>query len=450
MTGATRRCGVALILVLWTIAVMALLAGGLSMATRQDVALTGIEQDRITAHWLARAGIERAIAELMDDKVTPNYSDSLADWWVDYPAAMQEAELTGGTFSVMHGEEELDAFVWYGASDESAKLNINVATREQLMKLERMTAPIVGAILDWRDTNVTPEPDGVESGYYSTTRHPYTIRNGPFRTVRELLLVKNVTPELLYREDFNGNGLLDPNEDDGDASAPPDNANGRLDRGWFAYLTAYAYEKNVDAFGQKRLNLNEVGAGELTQRTGLESWAAESIVQHRQRQRFEHLVDLLNVRRTGNASDDASGGTYDALRGDDEKDRPVTQRIFAQIVDSLSLSNDERQLGRVNINTAPQAVLETLEGVSAQLADAILKQRQGLGAYQSIGELLDVSGMNHERFAQIESHITVRSSVFRIFSQGAATSGLANATIECVVDRDGEVPRILYWRESSP
>ena len=119
MTGTTRRSGAALILVLWTIAVMALLAGGLSLVTRQDVALTGIEQDRITAHWLARAGMERAIAELMDDGVTPNYVDSLADWWVDYPAAMQEVELAGGMFNVMHGEEELDALVWYGASDES-------------------------------------------------------------------------------------------------------------------------------------------------------------------------------------------------------------------------------------------------------------------------------------------------------------------------------------------
>ena len=40
------------------------------------------------------------------------------------------------------------------------------------------------------------------------------LRNA--RSVREVLLVNGATPELLYGEDWNLNGRLDPNENDGE------------------------------------------------------------------------------------------------------------------------------------------------------------------------------------------------------------------------------------------
>ena len=64
-----------------------------------------------------------------------------------------------------------------------------------------------------RDPDEQPEPDGVKRGYYESLPHPYTIRNGPLRTVRELLLVRGVTPELFHGEDTNANGRLHSNEE---------------------------------------------------------------------------------------------------------------------------------------------------------------------------------------------------------------------------------------------
>jgi hypothetical protein len=59
--------------------------------------------------------------------------------------------------------------------------------------------------------------------------------------------------------------------------------------------------------------------------------------------------------------------------------------------------------------------------------------------------------MTKEKFAKIENSVAVRSNVFRIYSEGRAAAGLASATIESVVDRGAqEVPRVLYWLESSP
>ena len=122
----------------------------------------------------------------------------------------------------------------------------------------------------------------------------------------------------------------------------------------------------------------------------------------------------------------------------------------------VALSDEGMLAGRVNLNTAPKEVIEALFGTDEdnreELANAIVQQRATSGGFSSIGQLLDISSMKTDKFAGIESGITVRSNVFRICSRGCASDGLVEATIECVVDRATylEVPRVMYWLESSP
>jgi DNA uptake protein ComE-like DNA-binding protein len=437
-----------IILVLWAIALLAIVASGVSFTIRQNLAIANIENDKIVAHYLARAGVERAIAEIMDD---PRRVDSQIDTWYDDETEMGEVELAGGSFSVIHDGYEAVPNPWYGAGDESGKLNINTATKEQLLKLPDMTSAIAAAIIDWRDSNEEPEPDGIERGYYRSQPHPYTIRNGPFKTVRELLIVRGVTPELLFGEDANLNGLLDENENDGRESKPVDNGDGRLDRGWFAYLTVYSYEKNVNAAGEKRLNLKSADAGTIGRRLNLESWAAEAIVKARDEKKINHLVDLLDVRRDPDPAKRKNGEDDINFRSDSEKENAVTKSMFKNIVDEVTLKDDEYLVGRVNVNTAPLEVLRCLPGMDEELAGTIVRTREGdKSGFSSIADLLDQSGMTKEKFGKMEDFLTVRSNVFRIHSFGMAASGLARAWIECVVDRSSDVPRVLYWLESSP
>ena len=84
---------------------------------------------------------------------------------------------------------------------------------------------------------------------------PYRVKNGPFDSVEELLLVKGVTGEILYGEDFDRNGLLTDNEDDGDETFPPDNEDGLLNRGLYPYLTVHSYESNVANDNRQRIYL---------------------------------------------------------------------------------------------------------------------------------------------------------------------------------------------------
>ncbi|MBI4580678.1 MAG: general secretion pathway protein GspK [Planctomycetes bacterium] len=437
-----RSRAAVLILVLWAIAILALLAGGLSFVIGQDRMLGMYERDRVVAHWLARAGVERAVAGLMLDSL--EVDTDTEEWGKD--TTLDSAALGNGTFSVVRDDCDDTSLGQYGASDESAKLNVNTVTKDQLMKLPHMTAPVAASIVDWRDNNEQPEEEGVERGYYALLAHPYTIRNGPPRTVRELLLVREVTPELFYGEDTNVNGRLDDNENDGESNPPRDNGDGRLDRGWYAWLTVYSYEKNRDAKGNKRLNLKNADAGTLASQLQIEDWAAQSIVNRRSKQEFKHRVDLLDVPLDTSVNRGSRDNDVNA-RDDEHRDQPVTTGIFERIVDQLTLHDEERLSGRVNLNTAPREVLRAL--LPDEAVEAIVGQRQGGGYFTSIGELLRISGVTKETFGQVENAIAVRSSVFRIYSEGRAASGIRE-TIECVVDRGGQAPRMLYWLESSP
>src|SRR5205085_6542254 len=143
----------------------------------------------------------------------------------------------------------------YGMTDESGKINVNAllaldstgkVLHDALMKLPNMTDDIAWSIVDWIDSNDEQSPGGAEDEYYMQQNPPYHCKNGPLDSVEELLLVKGVTPALLFGTDRNRNGKLDPGEDDGTG----------FSLGWAAYLTVYSREPNVDSTGKARINLN--------------------------------------------------------------------------------------------------------------------------------------------------------------------------------------------------
>src|SRR5579884_1382631 len=130
----------------------------------------------------------------------------------------------------------------FGLIDESSKFNLNNAPSNILISLPRMTPQLVANILAWRSTNTTSLSGGAESDTYSTLPQPYLAKNAPFETVDELRLIYGMDMETLYGEDANLNGILDPNENDGDNLPPSDNMDGRLDPGLLEYVTVYSRE----------------------------------------------------------------------------------------------------------------------------------------------------------------------------------------------------------------
>ncbi len=384
--------------------------------------------DEVRCKWACRAGAENAIGILNEDL---RDSDCLSDLWSDNDEDFNDVVMERCQYSVR-------------VIDEAGKLNINTATKDQLMALPYMEEDLAESIIDWRDGDDEPQAQGAEAGYYENLPIAYKIRNGPLRTIRELLQVKGVTEDDLYGEDTNLNGLLDSNERDGELSPPPDNGDEYLDEGWVAYLTCYSYEKNVDGEGNARVNINQADQKQLQDGLGIKAGQAKWIVDNRGGG-YQSIADLVNDR-SPKASSESSGGNQDQAE-------PIDVQTFSQIADRITISGEDKIPGKININTAPLEVIVALFGQNEQaeqIAHAILADRAGLlYGFTSVADLLNQQSMSMERFKAIADVITVRSDVFTIQCVATADVSGARFRTECVVDRSMSPGTILYWYQGA-
>jgi type II secretory pathway component PulK len=261
----TRRPGYALIAVLIVIVVLSLAAYRFadSMTAKHTVAVRASQAAQAKA--FATSGVYFAAGALADPDTL---AGQLGGYPYDNPSTFSNVtlagttELGGGRFSLMsvgdtfNGSGEGRYQVRAGPTDEAAKLNINTLIQQDptgevlfnaLMMLPNMTEDVADAIVDWADSDDTERATGAESGYYSGMPQPYLPKSGPLASLDELLLVRGVTPQLLYGNDRNRNGRLDPGEEDGND----------FNRGWSEFLTVYGRELDVDATGNPRTNITD-------------------------------------------------------------------------------------------------------------------------------------------------------------------------------------------------
>lgn len=397
----------------------------------------------------------------------------------------------------------------YGLEDESRKLNLNALVRldptgsvlfNALMQLPNMTSDIAGAIVDWVDPDDNEYPSGgAESSYYSAGGETsYRCKNGPIHSVEELLLVKGVTPDLLFGADRNRNGVQDANE----------TSSGSFGRGWSEYITCYGREINVDSTGVARINLNSDDLttldGQLMAIDGMTREVADYILYYRISGTGETFTPQLAAGRVSaevsslrdlvqSAIDNASPAkrkltsSFTVLntqirmpavrQPNGQMVTPVVacplnetttlQAVAQALVDRCTASEDYELVPRINVNTAPREVLNCLKGMSTDTAtqltdsdiDAILSNRPTAGADQTSAWLVTSAGITPAKYKNIEKYVTGRSGAYRVRSVGyfGNTGGLqasAEAVIEVVAeDADGSgaiaKPRIVYYRDTT-
>ncbi|MFP4143622.1 MAG: helix-hairpin-helix domain-containing protein [Phycisphaeraceae bacterium] len=414
--GRSRR-GAALVAVLW----VGLLAGALLLTVQQTAKLElrqgHGELARTQARWLARAGVEQAMAVLADDD--PGDDSELDDWYAD-EASFEAVELATGSFSVRTPGEQGEPR--WGLIDLAGRVNINAADEEQLAKVGELTPQQTAAILDWRDDDEQVRPGGAERGYYQRQPFPYEIRNDKLKTRAELRLVRGIDERTWSGE------RTEEGSPFADFAKP----------GLAELVTVRAYELNQDASGRERINISEANEDELRQSLSLSRGLARGIVSERDDSEFESLMDLLDVEP-------------ESEEGDDEEEEGVTSEItlkwLADNLDRLTLSDEERIYGRINLNTASSEVLETLPEVGPAEAEAIIAHRgSSSGPLRSVGELLGVRGIEEDVFKAVAERVSVRSSVFEVTSVGTAPTG-ARTTLTAIVDRASEPAAIVYWQE---
>lgn len=311
----------------------------------------------------------------------------------------------------------------FGLVDEASKLNLNTASLEQLESLPRMTPEFAAAIIDWRDSDSDPSENGAEDDTYARLNPPRMAKNAPFETVGELRLVYGSTLDMLYGEDANLNGALDLNENDGDTSLPSDNNDGRLDAGFFDYVTVYSRQPNTRADGSPRVNIStQQGRQQLPQvlSSVLSEDRANQIMQTVGPRTFRSVLEFYVASQ-------------------------MTSDEFAQIHTDISVTNAVQE-GLVNVNTASEEVLACIPGIGLDYAASLVAYRQAnptsLDSMAWVTEVLPA-----ENIAQCGRYITDQAFQFTADVAAVGANGRGYHRTRFVFDTASGTPRIIFRRD---
>jgi DNA uptake protein ComE-like DNA-binding protein len=408
-----NRRGSALVSAIMVLVVIVGLVAALAPTVRVEVQSAGQDADNQRALYLARGGLNLALATLMQDtqtdqtgqtststQTTPNTptpnTDGLNDDWATLGMQGQNVSPLG------EGQFRLEVV------DASSRIDLNQADRQTLLRLPGIDETTVDQILAWRGQsgqNGANNNSNASSEDYESLPRPYRLKAAPFDSVEELLLVQGVTPLLLY------------GPEDGTISSPDQTP-------WIELLSVDTSSANTDSAGRTRVNLNTASAQQLLQgsQRAITLNQAQMIVAQRQRRAFTSLADLLSVG--------------------------LSQGVVQRLVDHVTLTTGAQLSGKLNINTASTEALTTLLGrtmdpaAAEQMAEQIVQRRESNGDFTSVGDLL---GLSQGAFRSLVDRVNTKSSTFLVRARGELRNGTVGA-VEAWVRRDGQNAQVIRWR----
>jgi hypothetical protein len=489
-----RREGMILLVVLVTVAILSLAAltlGDLMLAEREGVK---ISTQMAQARSLALSGVEAArfFVSMDEQWQTDNGGWFNNPSWFAGMVVQESADpRETGLFAIVAPDwsDYSASAIRYGLENESAKLNVNSLLladktvenggRRLLMGLPGMTEDVADAILDWLDPDDEPREFGAELEYYTTLPTPYTPKNGPLETIEELLLVRGVTPELLFGADRNRNGVIDAGETIPEVFADLSADDPVAYRGWSAYLTLFSMELNVRPDGSPKIDINQSDLEKLYDEIEAEFGPelATFIVAYRQngpytgeeegepvpldveldfsrqaKVKFDTVLDLIGAKVRVQFAGEEKPRVLDAVVPDD----PVALRaILPVIMANLTATSSKVIPGRININLAPSSILYGIPNLDPGVADLILESRPLDPTY------IDDDNYYYETWPLAEGLVTVEEmkalmpfvtcggSVFKAQVVGYFAGGGPSCRVEAILDATVRPARLLFWRDMS-
>ncbi|MDA0214777.1 MAG: type II secretion system protein GspK [Planctomycetota bacterium] len=468
------RRGSVLVIVIWAVAIAAAIVGGLQILSFRQASLGNDAIARVQARWAARAGVETMIAIMEYHTENPDPDDALA--LILDLEDHSFGKLETGTYDIRHF---LDGFEIAGPLDEHSKANINLLSSAELMNIEDMTPDVVGAIIDWRDGNEDAGMLGAEKTFYQNRGKSFEPRNANFRNFAEIELVAGVWPDLTREEDWNLNGRIDPNEDDGEQTWPEDNPDGILNAGWSDVLTASSRTSPRAASGEDRLNLAIATSEEVVERLGVTATQASALLAYAKtpNARLEQLLVLpLSTLSQGGASNASGSPRFSGGAGSKSSDDSAAQgrtgrssggrtattggvtqagpanldvATIGRVMNECTLKEFIRpEPGKMNVNTVSGRVLKEVFDMNPKLVDSLLSRRDAkVTGLTSLAAVLDIPGMTPQILSSLASKLDVQSFVFTITSRGRSVTVGGESEIMVTVDRSTLPAQILMYRE---
>jgi general secretion pathway protein K len=323
-TPVSSQCGLALAVVLWILAFLGVVFTAFTFSMRTELAAAGNFRQEAEAYYLAEAGVYRAAAEIInaDRDVPPDSKsyDALDERWHTNPAAYENVALGGGHY-------------WVTVRDEESKIPLNGQINPQydamLRRLfsnsgvtdDKLVSTIVDSIQDWRDTDNLHRVNGAEDDYYLSLPTPYRAKNADFETIDELLLVKGMTPAILY----------------GNIANPQRRAELEARLPWERELQPGEYlgvARHLSIYSSGKVNVNTAGL-EVLMALGLTAAEVKTILDRRTQLPFRNTVEFTNLT----TSISGVGRQGFAVMPGGQPGPASSQQIFALLSQTVAVSS---------------------------------------------------------------------------------------------------------------
>jgi DNA uptake protein ComE-like DNA-binding protein len=484
-----------------------------------------LNMDRGQAEMLVESGVEATRLILSKPRSIRNEMGGV----FSNPNLFQAANVVPGLDAIERGNftilapalDETGRFsgLRYGLSNESARLNLNTLptlessgealtamtalagaalgdpaamegtdsenlARSLLMALPAMTEETADAILDFIDEDDEPRDFGAESEYYGARPSPYDAKNGPLDSVEELLLVKGVTPMMLFGADANRNGVIDAGEQQMNAAMA--GQDGSMSLGWSSFFTVYSLENNKRDDGTPRVNVNGEDLETLYADLGVamenDDWASFIVAYRIAGQPGTGMAGL--EQDSGGGSGEASKiwsagvfGQMDMSGGAKTElsqlldlvgatvevegttylspflDGPLAMALYMpKLMANLTTKDFSTMPGRININECSAELIRGIPMITPEVADSIIEAR---------GQGSDSENRQFETWPLVEGLVTVDEmkllmplvtgggDVYRAQIVGYFEGKNTSSRSEVIIDATSVNPKVIFWRDLS-
>ncbi len=395
--------GLSLVSTLWILTILSVLAMQLLYSFQLENNAKRNYLDRVKYHYAAKSGFELGLATLRTDET--NF-DSLGETWAEPIQEQIEDGIQTGRFLTYQ----------VTITDEASKININSAPEDTIRNL----LTLAGA-----------QPENNVSEDLANR----IVEGRPYRTVRDLARINGVTQEILYGIQQQAAAAS------GSEKTPPQAELAQLPQlaqitqgsgGLVTMTTVYSVDRNTDANGQQRVNINTAQEQQLRQIRGgnnqsvFSQGEANAIIQERE---FSKLSSLLDVQAISDdvfnniseqiTVEDTSSQNNENDDGEDENKEGGGRNGNQEFDNSQGFDNSQEFSNPLtNINTADSGELQELQGIDNGIADRIIAHRDSQGDFQNIDAIKDVKILTVQEFAGIVDTITI--------NDGQSVNGLIN------------------------
>ena len=196
---ADRQRGLALVMVLWMIAALMVTATGVVYAVRGDVRAVSMARELAAAGAFGDAGVVIAARALAGVQQPEGRLQQTEVTFEETAIGIRVVPLSGLVDLNGAGEPLLAELFAVGGGVERSR-----------------AAGLAQRIIDWRDADEQPQPDGAESSAYAAAGSPFRTRGGPFESPEDLLQVLGIDYDLyeklrpLVTVHARGDGRVDP------------------------------------------------------------------------------------------------------------------------------------------------------------------------------------------------------------------------------------------------